>query len=102
MSSTTSRTLALCLLLALPAYAEDGGTPAVGLHQGQPAPADGVFMTTEKALEVTARCKQAEIERTDLRQALEAEPGYSMGLTWIVLAFAVGAVAGGVVVAVAK
>lgn len=72
------------------------------IHSGQPAPADGVFLTTEKAMDITQKCKLAEIERDELRSTLEAQPAYSMGVTWLVLSFMAGVVAGGAVVLVSK
>jgi hypothetical protein len=71
--------------------------------KGQAAPADGVFLTTDRALAIRDKCAAAEIERDKLKAELQAEPGLELpSLTPAILLFVAGVLVGGVTVAVLK
>ncbi len=91
-----SFSLITTLLLATPL------PPAVPVGQGFVIQEDGVFLPLAKALDVSAKCKEAELERDSFKEILEQEP---TGPSWLVagvVGVVLGAVVGGVVVALVK
>lgn len=77
--------------------------PPAPILKGAPAPADGVFLTVDRALAIRDKCAAAEIERDKLKAELQADPGLELpSFTPAILLFVAGVLVGGVTVAVLK
>lgn len=78
--------------------------PAVAIAKGAPAPDDGVFLATSDALAVAKKCAQAEADREKFRQQVADQPlpSGSVLITVGVVGLVIGAIVGGIAVAVAK
>lgn len=103
MRSTRCKAFLLAgLLVAGPALADP--PPAVAIHKGTPAPDDGVFLSTQAALDTAKRCAQAEADREKYRQQVAdgPMPSGSLLLGAGVVGLVLGVVLGGIAVAVAK
>lgn len=79
--------------------------PVQGLQKGQPAPADGVWLSLEKGQDIFSRCKAAELERDKLRVQVQedsAAPGGSVAIGLLVVGAVVGLLVGGGLIAIVK